>query len=92
MMTQEMMQDKIANLKELKRMKAEIETMITDAENELKVEMTERKLDEVVAGQYKIIWREVISQRIDTAAFKKARPKTAAQFMVATVSRPFKVY
>lgn len=92
MMTHEAVRAKIAELKELKNMKSEIEKMIEDAENELKAEMTERKQEEAIFGEFKIVWKPVVSQRVDTTAFKKAVPELAERFMVASVSRPFKIY
>lgn len=92
MMTHEAVRAKIAELKELKNMKSEIEKMIEGVENELKAEMTERKQEEAIFGEFKIVWKPVVSQRVDTTAFKKAAPELAERFMVSSLSRPFKVY
>lgn len=92
MMTHDAIRAKIAELKELKNMKSEIEEMITAAEDELKAEMTERQQEEAIFGEFKIVWKPIVSQRVDTTAFKKAAPELASRFMVASVSRPFKIY
>ena len=43
----------------------------------------------LVAGEYKITWKNVTTARIDTSALKKALPKVAAAFTRETTVRRF---
>lgn len=90
-MTRIEMKQKIAELKELKNMKAELEDMISSIEDELKAEMTERDTEEVVIDEFKITWKSVMSRRLDQTALKAARPEIVAQFTKESSCRRFVV-
>lgn len=60
--------EELAEYRELmENLKAEVETL----EDEVKAYMTENGVDEVLTDAGKATWREVISNRFDTTAFKK---------------------
>ena len=82
---------KAKKLKALKAREAEIAEQITAIENEIKAEMTERGVEELSVGVFKIKWVKVIAQRLDTAALKKAVPDIAALFTKPTESRRFTI-
>lgn len=92
MMTQTAIRDKILEIKDLKKMKSELEDMIKAAEDEIKQEMTELQVDDVNFGEFHVIWKPVVTQKFDATAFKKASPELASRFMIASTSRPFKIY
>ena len=79
----------IKNLRELMRMKEEIEAEITAAQDQIKAEMTATNNYEWIGTDYKVTWNEVTTNRIDTTALKKALPDVAAQYTKATTSRRF---
>ena len=85
------MTSKVRELQELKRMMEELEAEMTSIEDEIKSEMTARGTDELVAGEYKVRWTHVTSNRFDTTAFKKAMPALAEQFTKTTTSRRFSI-
>ena len=82
---------KAKRLKALKAKEAEISEQITAIENEIKAEMTERGVEELSVGVFKIRWQKVFSNRLDTAALKKAVPDIVALFTKPTESRRFTI-
>lgn len=89
MMTIKELEKKAAEIKELERMKEELEAEISTMVDEVKAEMTEMGTDSVIAGAFKISWKTIVSSRLDTTALKKALPEVAARFMKETSSRRF---
>lgn len=85
------MTSKVRELKELKRMMEELEAEMTSIEDEIKAEMATRGADELVAGEYKVRWTVVNSNRFDTTAFKKAMPDLAAAYTKITTTRRFSI-
>ena len=88
----ENLENKVNDLQELKRMREELEAEISAIEDELKAYMTDAALDSFTAGAFKVTWKEVIQNRLDTTAMKKAFPaETLAPYTKTIVTRPFKV-
>ena len=83
------MEAKVKELMELKRMKEEIEAEIIAAEDTIKAVMGEEET--LVAGAYKVSWKNFTSSRIDTTALKKALPDVAAAYTKQTTIRRFSV-
>lgn len=85
--------DKIKNavqdIRELTRMKEELEAEIAAAQDIIKAEMAAQAVDTLTGADYKITWKEVSSSRLDTKALKQALPDVAARFMIASVTRRF---
>jgi len=89
-MTKEMMEAKIIDLKELIRMKEELEAEIESTKDEIKAGMNGE--DVVVVGAFKVSNKEVTTTRLDTTALKKGlAPEILAPYMRTTVSRRFLV-
>ena len=82
---------KIEALKELEALieeaKAEAETL----RDEIKTEMLNRNTEEMEAGQYIVRWTSVLSQRFDTAGFKKAYGELYKDFTKQIASRRFSI-
>lgn len=87
----DMMQEKVKNLRELMRMREDLDAEITAAQDEIKDYMTANDTDEILGADYKITWHEVSSTRLDSTALKKALPEIAAQFMKTSITRRFLV-
>ena len=85
------MTSKVRELKELKLMAEELAAEITAIEDDIKAEMTTRGVDELIAGDNKVRWTTVTSNRLDTTAFKKAMPELAEQFTKTTTTRRFSI-
>ena len=77
----------IKELMELKRMREELDTEIANIEDEIKQAMGSEET--LIAGAFKVDWKAVITNRIDTAALKKALPEIAERFMKQTTTRRF---
>ena len=57
----------------------------------IKQEMLNRNTDEMEVGQYIVRWSSVLTQRLDTTAFKKAMPDVYKAFIKQTTSRRFSI-
>lgn len=80
---------KVMELLDQMRMKEELETEISAAEDEIKKAMGDEEI--LFAGAFKVSWKAFTSSRIDTAALKKALPDVAAQFMKRITTRRFSI-
>ena len=83
-----------AKARALNRMKAKAEELaeqMSALEAEIKAEMEAQGVEEITAGTIKIRWTKIISNRLDTAALKKAVPDIAALFTKPTESRRFTI-
>ena len=83
------MESKVKELVELKKMAQELEDEITAIEDEIKKVMGEEEV--LFAGQYKVSWSHVSTQRFDTSLFKKMNPTLAKDYIKTVVSRRFSV-
>lgn len=90
-MSTKAIETKVKEIKELSRIKEEIEVEIASLQDELKAELTERCTDELVAGEYKIRYKEVSSNRFDTTSFKATHKELYEQYTKTTVSRRFSI-
>lgn len=81
----------VRELKELKQLKEELEAQITEIEDSIKAEMTERNVAEMVVDVFKIKWTPVKSNRFDTTAFKKEYSKLYEQFIKVIETKRFSI-
>ena len=80
---------KVSELMELRRM---IEGLQTEAEaitDEIKAFMGAEET--MMAGSYKVTWKETVSRRIDTTALKKVLGDALDEYTKTITTRPFKV-
>lgn len=82
---------KAQELRELKRMQEELAAEIAAIENEIKQHMELNALDTITTNEYKITWKAVSSSRLDTAAIKRDYPDIAERYTKVTTSRRFLV-
>ena len=85
----ETMTAKVKELRELRRMQEELAAEITSIEDEIKGVMSANELDALTGADWKITWKTVVSNRLDTTALKKALPDVAAQFTKQASYRRF---
>lgn len=83
------MNSKVQELRELRRMREELDAEITAVEDSIKAEMTARSVDTIAGNDWKITWKLVRGTRFDSVAFKKANPEAYALFTKSTESRRF---
>lgn len=82
---------KVKELKELQRMADELAAEITNIQDEIKAEMLNRNTDEIITGEYKIRWKEVVSNRFDSTAFKNKYSDLYSQFTKQTTTKRFTI-
>ena len=80
---------KVKELRELKRMADELAGEIEALQDGIKAHMTAQNTDTLTGTDWKITWKEVTSNRLDSTALKKELPDIAARFMKASTSRRF---
>lgn len=80
---------KVKELRELKRMADELAGEIEALQDGIKAHMTEQNTDTLTGTDWKITWREVVSNRLDGTSLKKELPDIAARYTKASVSRRF---
>ena len=80
---------KVAELRELRRMAAELTDQITTIEDELKAHMSTADTDTITGPDFKITWKPIESSRLDTKALKAAVPELFTRFTKTTTTRRF---
>ena len=88
-MSIDIMNAKVKELRELRRMADELAGEIEAIQDEIKAHMTAQDADTLTGTDWKITWKAVTSNRLDTTALKKALPDLAAQFTKTTTTRRF---
>lgn len=81
----------IKNLRELMRMKEEIEAEIEAAQDAIKAEMTATNNYTITGTDYKVTWKEVTQSKLDTKALKAALPDVVQQYTKEIKYRRFLV-
>lgn len=85
------MNAKVKELRELRRMADELAGAMEAIQDEIKAHMTAQAVDTLTGVDWKITWKAVTSNRLDTTALKKALPEVAERFTNTTTSRRFTV-
>ena len=80
---------KVKELRELRRMADELAGEIEALQDEIKAHMTEQNTDTLTGTDWKVTWKAVTSNRLDSTALKKELPDIAARYTKASVSRRF---
>ena len=88
-MSVDVMNEKVKELRELRRMWEDLATEITSIEEELKDHMDWCGMDMLLGMDWSITWKSVASSRLDTAALKKALPDVVERFTKTTTCRRF---
>lgn len=90
MSTQEI-SSKVQELRELARMREELEAEISALQDALKAHMDAQGVDSLAGADYKVTWKSITSARLDGKALKAAMPEIAARFTRETTTRRFVV-
>ena len=80
---------KVQDLMELRRMAEELQAEIDALQEAVKDFMGSEET--MIAGAFKVSYKNVTSSRLDSTALKKEMPDVAARFMKQTVTRRFTV-
>lgn len=82
---------KIEALNEWETMMEEAKTEADAIRSSIKAEMEERGVEELQAGSYIIRWTSVLSNRFDSAAFKRVHDDLYKAFTKQVTSRRFSI-
>ncbi len=80
---------KVQELAELKKMNEELSMEIEKLTDEIKSFMSTEDL--MYAGAFKVSYKEVTTQRIDTTSLKKELPELAQRYLKSTTVRRFSI-
>ncbi len=83
--------NKIEALNEWEALMEEAKAEAESLRDSIKQELLERGTEELECGQYIIRYTSVLTQRLDTTAFKKALPDVYKSFIKQSTSRRFSI-
>lgn len=80
---------KVNELMELRKFAEELQNQMDAITDEIKAYMGTE--DTMLAGSYKVTWKETVSRRVDTASLKKVLGDALDEYTKTITTRPFKV-
>ena len=80
---------KVNELMELRKFAEELQNQMDAITDEIKAYMGSEET--MMAGSYKVSWKETVSRRVDTAALKKVLGDALDEYTKTITTRPFKV-
>ena len=83
------MDNKIKELRELRRMADELTAEMESVTDSIKRHMDAEGVDTLNGTDWKVTYKAVTSSRLDTTALKKELPDLTAQFTKTTTARRF---
>ena len=85
------MNSKIMALNDWEQLLEEAKVQVENLKDEIKAEMAEREVEELLTGNYIVRWTSVLTQRFDSTAFKKEHGDLYKQYTKQVSSRRFTV-
>ncbi len=82
---------KIEDIKTLQKMIEELTAEMEGKKDEIKAEMTARNVSELSISCFKVRYTDVVTNRFDSAAFKKTHADLYAQYMKPSTSKRFSI-
>lgn len=82
---------KVKELRELRRMREELDAEITAIEDVIKADMLAKETDTLMGGDWKVTWKPVMSNRFDSSAFKKTHAELYSEYTKQTETKRFLV-
>ena len=82
---------KIEALRELEELIEDAKAEAESLRDEIKSEMLNRDTEELTAGQYIVRWTSVLTNRLDSTAFKKVMPDVYKAYTKQVSSRRFTI-
>lgn len=80
---------KVNDLVDLRKMIEELEAEAEAITNEIKAYMKDEEV--MMAGSWRVTWKETISRRVDTASLKRVLGDALDEYTKTIITRPFKV-
>lgn len=90
-MNNDILNEKLRELRKLKRLMEDVQHHAATIEDEVKSEMQNRGVDEIITDDYKVTWKTVVSTRLDTKALKEERPEIYTRYAKEFQSKRFMV-
>ena len=90
-MSNNTIEKKIAELKELEEMADELKSEIETIKDELKSVLVEQDVEELVVGSSIIRYTTVLSQRFDSTQLKKKLPEIYTAYLKQVTSKRFSI-
>lgn len=78
-----------AELASMKMMRAELDKEIEEQENAIKALMDKTCVNELIGTEHKATWKEVVSNRFDSKAFKADHADLYAKYQKSSTSMRF---
>lgn len=91
MFSQKKLTERVHKLKELERQEQDLHTQIENLKNEIKREMENRGVDQLIGEDWQVSWTQVTTNRFNQSAFKKEHPHLFESFVAPSFSRRFTV-
>ncbi len=76
-------------LMELRKQAEDLQNQMENIIDEIKAYMQDEET--MMAGSYKVTWKETVSRRVDTTALKKILGDALDEYTKTIITRPFKV-
>jgi predicted phage-related endonuclease len=83
------LQQKVDELRELRRMADDLSAEITALEDDIKAHMEDLSTDTLHGNDFKITWKSITSSRLDSKALKAAAPDLWERFTKTVTTRRF---
>lgn len=80
---------KVEELMELRKMAEELQAQMDAITDEIKAYMGDEET--MMAGSWKVTYKETVSRRMDTKALKKVLGDALEEYYKTIITRPFKV-
>ena len=80
---------KVEELMNLRKAVEELQNQMETITDEIKAYMGNEET--MMAGSYKVTWKETVSRRVDTTALKKLLGDALDEYTKTIITRPFKV-
>lgn len=80
---------KVEELMELRKMAEELQNQMDAITDDIKAYMGAEET--MMAGSWKVTWKQTVSRRVDTAALKKVLGDALDEYTKTITTRPFKV-
>ena len=88
-MTDKMIEKRIKKLELLEEQKKSIEVQMESIKKELQDTLTERETDEIKTDCFKLSWKTILSNRLDSKSLKMAMPDIFSQFSKESATKRF---
>jgi predicted phage-related endonuclease len=84
-------ENRVRKLQEIEAQRKALEEQAEKLKEEIKADMERKGVDEIETPNFSIRWKEIVSNRLDSTALKKALPEIYKQYARQITSKRFTV-